>query len=166
MIFPRATEEAQREVYRAAGEIAQIIRASKKRRVTEHLTGVLVPADWGSVPDDFLTVTDEPDSHLPAMFPYITSALREAVDWEALEAAHGFRCLYCGELCSELTIDHVKPRAAGGSHAPENLAPACRSCNSSKGARPLAVWLARRPDLSRPAIVDRWERAGRGAFLA
>jgi len=42
-------------------------------------------------------------------------------------------CYMCGAAAD--TIDHVKPLAAGGSNWPSNLRPACRSCNSSKGAR-------------------------------
>lgn len=36
-----------------------------------------------------------------------------------------------------ITLDHVVPLAKGGSHTADNLRVACRSCNSSKGARPL-----------------------------
>lgn len=31
------------------------------------------------------------------------------------------------------TVDHITPRAHGGTHDPRNLAPAHRSCNSRKG---------------------------------
>jgi hypothetical protein len=34
-----------------------------------------------------------------------------------------------------ITLDHVIPLAKGGSHITDNLRVACRSCNSSKGAR-------------------------------
>lgn len=166
MIFPRATDEAQRQLHVAAYEIGCIINANKKRRVTEHLIGALFPADWGSVPDDFLTVTNCLAQRLCTTFPSATAALRHAVDWEAIEIAHDFRCLYCGDVCFRLTVDHVVPRARGGGHSRRNLAPACRFCNSSKGAHPLAVWLERRPDLDRAQIVDRWRCAGRGAFPA
>jgi 5-methylcytosine-specific restriction endonuclease McrA len=48
-----------------------------------------------------------------------------------------FTCVYC---CRDLhaaepftiTLDHIKPRNAGGKHTPKNLVTACRSCNSSK----------------------------------
>lgn len=51
----------------------------------------------------------------------------------------GFKCVYCGSG-NDLTLDHVVPRSKGGSHFPENLACACRSCNSSKKATPLKEW--------------------------
>lgn len=51
-------------------------------------------------------------------------------------------CVYCGST-EKIEIDHVVPLARGGKHEPENLAPACRSCNRSKGASLLSEWLER-----------------------
>lgn len=50
---------------------------------------------------------------------------------------HGWRCLYCAAplISTTLTMDHRIPIARGGSNWPANLVPACRSCNSRKGAR-------------------------------
>jgi len=43
------------------------------------------------------------------------------------------RCQYCGRTTSNLTADHVVPRASGGSDSWENLVCACTECNSRKG---------------------------------
>jgi 5-methylcytosine-specific restriction endonuclease McrA len=51
-------------------------------------------------------------------------------------------CAYCGER-RPLSLDHVDPLVRGGSHDPENAVAACKPCNSSKGATPLVLWLAR-----------------------
>ena len=50
-------------------------------------------------------------------------------------------CSYCGVVMEtiNLTIDHVIPLSRGGKHSPDNLAFACRSCNSSKGAKMLGA---------------------------
>ena len=40
------------------------------------------------------------------------------------------RCSYCGGKAEE--IDHIVPRAKGGSNSTHNLTPACRSCNEKK----------------------------------
>ena len=40
------------------------------------------------------------------------------------------RCSYCGEKAEE--IDHIVPRANGGTDSTLNLTPACRSCNEKK----------------------------------
>lgn len=44
-----------------------------------------------------------------------------------------FRCRYCGSN-DRLTVDHVTPRADGGSDDIGNLVTACRACNTGKGA--------------------------------
>jgi len=47
------------------------------------------------------------------------------------------RCQYCGNFftTSELSIDHVEPRAQGGPDTWENLVCACLKCNARKGGR-------------------------------
>ncbi|CUH76754.1 HNH endonuclease [Tropicibacter naphthalenivorans] len=47
-----------------------------------------------------------------------------------------FRCQYCGTK-SELTFDHVVPRAAGGVTSWENVVAACAPCNLRKGSKSL-----------------------------
>ena len=55
-------------------------------------------------------------------------------------------CAYCGmkhenDVKIHLTIDHVKPKAHGGSSLRTNLVPACLPCNSAKGStRDWLVW--------------------------
>lgn len=46
----------------------------------------------------------------------------------------GFRCRYCGasSLSVLLHVDHVIPRAEGGTDDPENLMTACAPCNLGK----------------------------------
>jgi 5-methylcytosine-specific restriction endonuclease McrA len=49
-------------------------------------------------------------------------------------------CAYCQtNLATE--IDHVVPIARGGRDAPDNVLPACRGCNASKGAKLLSEWM-------------------------
>lgn len=63
-----------------------------------------------------------------------------AEQWAAKCRYWGDRCWMCrGPVES---MDHVKPVSLGGPHMLANLRPACRSCNSSKGASwPLALLL-------------------------
>lgn len=49
-------------------------------------------------------------------------------------------CAYCGAT-GDMSLDHVVPVSRGGRHEIDNLLPACRSCNSSKGAKLLEEWL-------------------------
>lgn len=50
----------------------------------------------------------------------------------------GYRCQYCGVEAHDLTLDHVVPRKASGSHTWTNLVSACRRCNRRKGGKTLA----------------------------
>jgi 5-methylcytosine-specific restriction endonuclease McrA len=51
----------------------------------------------------------------------------------------GFTCQYCGRrsIRSELSIDHVVPRAKGGHSSWSNCVVACLRCNKRKGNRTL-----------------------------
>jgi 5-methylcytosine-specific restriction endonuclease McrA len=55
-----------------------------------------------------------------------------------------FRCEYCGvEFPAEaLSVDHVQPRVRGGDRSGGNLVTACGGCNTRKGHRRLAEFLA------------------------
>jgi 5-methylcytosine-specific restriction endonuclease McrA len=56
-----------------------------------------------------------------------------------LKKLYSSACLYCGST-DRITADHIVPISRGGSHGIGNLAPACWSCNSSKGAKLLVEW--------------------------
>jgi HNH endonuclease len=45
-------------------------------------------------------------------------------------------CRYCGATATEapMTVDHVIPKALGGSDDPSNLVAACRDCNAGKSS--------------------------------
>jgi CRISPR/Cas system Type II protein with McrA/HNH and RuvC-like nuclease domain len=51
-------------------------------------------------------------------------------------------CAYCGcELrIEDMQIDHVVPLHNGGRDAPDNMLPACRSCNHYKGGNYLETF--------------------------
>lgn len=44
-------------------------------------------------------------------------------------------CAYCGVQPDTLEMDHVIAISKGGHHSADNIVPACKSCNSAKGAR-------------------------------
>lgn len=47
----------------------------------------------------------------------------------------GYKCVYCGRGDLPLTVDHVLPKARGGTDSWENLVCACTVCNNRKGDR-------------------------------
>jgi predicted restriction endonuclease len=56
--------------------------------------------------------------------------------WRAIQRAYHHRCAYCGKRSHKLTQDHVIPLTKGGGTTPDNIVPACLSCNSGKCAGP------------------------------
>ena len=48
-------------------------------------------------------------------------------------------CAYCGSD-RNLTIDHIVPKAKGGTDFTENCLCACHSCNQDKGHTPMEDW--------------------------
>lgn len=53
-----------------------------------------------------------------------------------------YRCVYCGSE-QDLTVDHILPLSRGGNNQLDNLATACRCCNSSKNNKTPEEWQAR-----------------------
>ena len=43
------------------------------------------------------------------------------------------KCAYCGKNKVRLEVEHILPKARGGSSRPDNLTMACRPCNEKKG---------------------------------
>ena len=52
----------------------------------------------------------------------------------------GGLCAYCYVIPDSPTIDHIVPRADGGSELEDNWLIVCRECNRKKGRLPLALW--------------------------
>jgi 5-methylcytosine-specific restriction endonuclease McrA len=53
-----------------------------------------------------------------------------------------FRCLACNidltrQPAAWLTLDHIRPKEAGGSNRPDNLVTSCKSCNCSRRNAPM-----------------------------
>lgn len=63
-----------------------------------------------------------------------------AAEWREKVERLGHKCYYCGKG-GKLTKDHVLALKRGGTDDIDNLVPACRSCNSSKNAKPVEVYL-------------------------
>jgi 5-methylcytosine-specific restriction endonuclease McrA len=54
------------------------------------------------------------------------------------------KCAYC-EKEGKLEVEHLTPRARGGTYRISNLVMSCQSCNSKKGAQSLEEFLAKKP---------------------
>lgn len=73
----------------------------------------------------------------------------------AVLSSHGTVCHLCGMPGAD-TADHILPRALGGTDDLDNLRPAHKSCNSSRGAMLIAEWRARHPLPRRAKASRRW----------
>ncbi len=54
---------------------------------------------------------------------------------------------YCGKCDVPLQIEHIYPRAKGGTDRISNLCLACEKCNVAKGTRDIKDFLAKKPDV-------------------
>jgi 5-methylcytosine-specific restriction endonuclease McrA len=59
----------------------------------------------------------------------------------------GRRCAYCSKENLPLQIEHIVPRAKGGSNRVSNLTLACEKCNTAKGIQDITVFLKKKPDV-------------------
>ena len=61
-----------------------------------------------------------------------------AKEWMDILKQYKFRCAYCNKKFNSLNKparDHIIPISKGGHNTKENIVPACKSCNSKKGAK-------------------------------
>lgn len=78
----------------------------------------------------------------------------------------GFTCRYCGRRAPDvlLELDHIIPRAAGGTDDLENLITSCSDCNRGKSDRLLDESSA--PALSQRAVDEAEERLAQARAYA
>ncbi|GHO67542.1 hypothetical protein KSC_064340 [Ktedonobacter sp. SOSP1-52] len=66
----------------------------------------------------------------------------------------GRACAYCGAQNVPLQVEHIHPRANGGTKRISNLNLACEPCNSAKGTQDIAVFLAKKPDVLKRILAQ------------
>jgi 5-methylcytosine-specific restriction endonuclease McrA len=57
------------------------------------------------------------------------------------------QCAYCSVKNVPLQVEHIHPRAQGGTDRISNLALACQKCNQKKGSQNIAVFLKKKPEV-------------------
>lgn len=75
-------------------------------------------------------------------------------EWLELKEYYGSCCAYCQAHesdCGPLTRDHMISLSNGGSDSIDNIAPCCKSCNSTKNVKSLLGFAMYRTDLQRLA---------------
>jgi 5-methylcytosine-specific restriction endonuclease McrA len=64
------------------------------------------------------------------------------------------QCTYCKVENVPLQIEHINPKAKGGSNRISNLCLACEPCNLKKGTQDIAQFLSKKPDLLKQIQVQ------------
>lgn len=82
-------------------------------------------------------------------------------EWKEVMIFFSGECAYCGcttKRGQRLTRDHLQPISNGGETIPENIVPACSSCNSSKGCEDFREWFMRQPFFSQERLnrIFKW----------
>lgn len=114
------------------------VKAHRKREYQTH--GAAIDAKkllWGKTnPDKLRAIQTKRRARLCA------APLNDftAEQWTELKQKHNNRCAYCLQS-AKLTQDHIQPLSKGGAHTLSNILPACQSCNSSKGTKPVSDFL-------------------------
>jgi 5-methylcytosine-specific restriction endonuclease McrA len=57
------------------------------------------------------------------------------------------KCAYCGIENVPLQVEHIHPKAKGGTNRISNLCLACEKCNTKKGSQDIEKFLAKKPDI-------------------
>ncbi len=64
------------------------------------------------------------------------------------------QCTYCGKRDVPLQMEHIQPRAKGGTDRISNLCLACEKCNLAKGTQDIALFLSSKPELLKRILAQ------------
>jgi Restriction endonuclease len=64
------------------------------------------------------------------------------------------KCAYCSVENIPLQIEHIQPKAQGGSNRISNLCLACEKCNQKKGTQDIQRFLAKKPDILKHILAQ------------
>lgn len=66
----------------------------------------------------------------------------------------GRKCTYCSAERGPLQVEHIVPRARGGTDRVSNLCLACQTCNRAKGTKDIEVFLKRKPEVLKRILAQ------------
>lgn len=66
----------------------------------------------------------------------------------------GRKCAYCSKENIPLQVEHIVPRAKGGSNRVSNLCLSCEKCNLAKGTKSIEEFLKKKPDLLKRVLAQ------------
>lgn len=133
--------------------------------MTPKTIGELLHWSYANLAMSHAAVTDKLAKHGRAQFMIrsgLYSGLKKGTkqigplaDDERLKMILPQACCYCGSR-EHLSVDHLIPTHRGGPNSGDNIVWACRSCNSSKQAHDVLVWLAARGEFPPLLLLRRY----------
>jgi 5-methylcytosine-specific restriction endonuclease McrA len=66
----------------------------------------------------------------------------------------GRKCAYCGKDNIPLQVEHIVPRAKGGTNRISNLSLACEKCNLAKGTKDMKEFLKKKPEVLKHVLAQ------------
>jgi len=64
------------------------------------------------------------------------------------------QCSYCGKKDVPLQVEHIHPKAKGGTNKVSNLCLACEPCNTKKGTKDIKDFLKNKPDVLKQVLAQ------------
>ena len=64
------------------------------------------------------------------------------------------KCAYCDAENLALQVEHIHPKAKGGSNRISNLCLACSKCNQKKGTKNIEQFLSKKPDILKQLLAQ------------
>lgn len=116
----------------------------------------------------FLPIHEKPLDYLFNMSALTRGEARR--QWrQSIKDAWNNRCAYCGRPPIDddsLTVDHVRPKSAGGEDRTSNCIPACRDCNQAKSSQEWVAWFRLQPTYTIEAEwrIRQWLAGGLSKF--
>lgn len=126
---PERVLESQ-QLYRA-NNIDKIRRRDRERYWSDPQKARAQSLAWAKSNPEYRAANEHRRRARKASLP----ATLTPAEYQAILEFYGFACAYCGRADVKLTQDHIIPLSQGGSYTKENIVPACRHCNFSKGSR-------------------------------
>src|SRR5216110_1251385 len=64
------------------------------------------------------------------------------------------KCAYCQKKDVPLQVEHIHPRAKGGTDRISNLTLSCKKCNRAKGTKDIKEFLSKKPDVLKRLLAQ------------
>lgn len=149
VMFPN--QQGYISTYPPTDEVSFVTEGGERRHAIEVLD--MDSADW----EAFLRQTDLLETEglgqladgtiAKVILRKTQRSVEQGVSWRVFKR-DGYRCRYCANDDTPLTVDHLVLWEVGGPSIVANLVSACRKCNKTRGNKSYADWLVS-PDYKR-----------------